>query len=116
MAAKVIIHVDENAKWSLALGNTANLLKSYAEESPPPVIEVLANSEAVKGYVNRNSGELAENMKALANKGVLFAACGNALRGLSIARDALFPFVQVVPAGVRELADRQLEGYAYIKP
>ena len=57
-----------------------------------------------------------EAMKGLADQGVVFAACSNALKGQGIAADRLAPFVAVVPAGVRELADRQMEGYAYIKP
>ncbi len=116
MEPKVIFHIDELPKWRLLLNNAANLTASYEGEVPGPAIKVLANSEAVKGYLQQNSADYFFNMEALAQKGVAFTACNHSMRGLNIAADQLPPFVTVVPAGVRELADRQMEGYAYIKP
>jgi intracellular sulfur oxidation DsrE/DsrF family protein len=115
MDARVIFHVDEMGKWNLLLHNVANLLVSYEDtHTAVKTIEVLANSEAVKAYAG--DGDAFAAMDGLSKKGVRFAACSNALRGFNIAKEQLYPFVDIVPAGVRELADRQHEGYAYIKP
>ena len=56
--------------------------------------------------------------EALSNlsKEVVISVCNNALKGNNITVDDLFDFVTVVPAGVVELAEKQFEGYAYIKP
>lgn len=114
MEVKVIFHINETDKWQGLLGNAANLLAAYEGEEKTPIVEVLANGEAVGGYL-RSARDI-EEMKGLADQGVVFAACNNALKGQGIAADRLATFVTVVSAGVRELADRQMAGYAYIKP
>lgn len=113
MDSRVIFHIDEFQKWNLLLNNIKNLLASY-DDCSGVQIEVLANSEAVAGYV-QNSG-LADSLKALSQKSITFATCNNALNGLNIPKEHIFPFVKVVPVGVRELIDKQQEGYAYLKP
>lgn len=112
---KVIYHVDEAERWSLVLGNVKNMVSYYEEQGEAYVIEVLANSAAVLGYAASHPEHQAE-MKELAGRGVVFAACRNALRANSLEAADLFAFVTVVPAGVVELAERQAEGYAYIRP
>lgn len=114
MEVKVIFHINELDKWQGLLGNAANLLAAYEGEDRPLLVEVLANGGATGAYL-LDAQHILE-MKGLADQGVVFAACNNALRGQGIAAERLAPFVTVVPAGVRELADRQMEGYAYIKP
>lgn len=114
MDSRVIFHIDELQKWTLLLHNVKNLLATY-DDCSGVCIEVLANSEAVKGYVS--DGPADHNaMEAISQQNVTFAACSNALNGMNISKEQLFPFVKVVPAGVRELVDKQQEGYAYIKP
>ena len=116
MKQKVLFHVDEMERWKLLLHNVKNLLSSYDANDAGVLIEVVANGEAVKAYIQEDGNSLRNKMESLAESGVLFAACNNALTGWKIAKEHLFPFVNVVPAGVRELVDRQTEGYAYIKP
>ncbi len=114
MEPKIIFHIDEMDKWDLLLKNVTNLLLSYDGAFPMAKIEVLANSEAVKGFLNDFS--YFPTMDALSQDGTHFVACNHALQGMNISREQIFEFVHVVPAGVRELADKQMEGYAYIKP
>lgn len=115
---KVIFHIDEPEKWKHALINVKNMIAYYDENQQPYTIEVLANSDAVQQLVQAYAKTigLADSITPLADKGVVFAACNNALRNAKISPDSLFPFVKVVPAGVVELVQRQAEGYAYIKP
>lgn len=110
---KVIYHVDEREKWNLTLTNVSNMLTVYKQEGVDYQIEVLANSIAVKDYAE---DEYKDKMKDLADEGVEFAACANALRSNQIDESSLHSFVHAVPAGVVELAKRQSEGFAYIKP
>ena len=114
MDVKVIFHINEMDKWQGLLHNAANLLAAYEGDEKTLIVEVLANDGAVGGYLL--GARDIEEMKGLADQGVVFAVCNHALIGQGIAADRLAPFVAVVPAGVRELADRQMAGYAYIKP
>lgn len=113
---KVIYHVNEMGKWNTTAGNLDHMLENYHSNGVEYQIEVLANGEAVRGYVKSEAVDLVEKMEQLAGAGVLFAACNNALNSQKIAREELPSFVTVVPAGVVELVDRQAEGYAYLKP
>ncbi|MFT8390595.1 MAG: DsrE family protein [Sporolactobacillus sp.] len=111
---KVIFHIDELGKWPLLLGNIANLRGAAAEDVFE--IEALANAEAVLGYAAGSNAVDQVAMGRLADEGVRFVACRNAMNGNHVTNDQLLPFVTTVPAGVLELADKQLQGYAYIKP
>lgn len=115
MDTKVIFHIDEAQKWPLLLGNVTNLLLTFEDEVFNTEIKVLANSEAVKGYLE-DTGGLSALMEALSKKGVQFLACHHAMQNMNITDEQIYSFVKIVPAGVRELVDRQIEGYAYIKP
>ena len=112
----VVFHIDELSKWGLLLKNVANLISAYGELPRPAAIEVVANAQAVEGYLHSGTGGLGARMASLQGQSVRFVACGNALRERGIGRKDLFSFVEVVPAGVRELVERQGEGYAYLKP
>lgn len=81
------------------------------------IIEILANSEAVTYYdATQSQDDFNQSMEQLRQRGVIFAACNNALNTFNIQQNNLLHFVEVVPAGVVELVIRQSEGYAYIKP
>ncbi|MEL7603521.1 MAG: DsrE family protein [Bacillota bacterium] len=114
MGLKTIFHIDESAKWSLLLKNAANLVQMADMETAS--IEVLANAEAVREYAAGEDTAHIAQMRRLADQGVLFTACSNALKAYRIEPERLIPFVTIVPAGVLELTQRQMQGYAYIKP
>ncbi len=116
MLQKVIFHIDELQKWKLLLHNVKNLLSSYENESSEVKIEVLANGEAVQAYASGFDESLTGKMENLSQRGVNFVACNNALTAYKIQKEQLSSFVIIVPAGVRELVDKQSDGYAYIKP
>ncbi len=128
---KVLFHLNDPGRWPVALQNVRNFLKDVGQDAADAV--VVANGPAVAAYAAgypaaaRESssagascglagGGLIEQMNELAGQGVKFAACRNSLRMQSIEEGALPPFVLVVPAGVTEIARKQADGYAYIKP
>ncbi|WP_066645455.1 DsrE family protein [Christensenella timonensis] len=115
---KVLLHVDEAEKWKLALGNAKNLLKYGEEFGKEYVVEILANSAAVTSLTQARAKEegLFADMEDLAIQAVAFVACRNALKANSIMEGSLIPFVEVVPAGIAEIVDKQEDGYAYVKP
>ena len=112
---KVVFHIDELSKWKLLLGNVSNLLKAIDYKKFN--IEVLANAEAVKYYDTTQDIDADINsMEDLNNRGIEFVACNNALMANKIEKHNIVSFVDIVPAGVLELVEKQSEGYAYIKP
>jgi intracellular sulfur oxidation DsrE/DsrF family protein len=111
MMIKVVFHIDEIEKWDLLIGNVENLLRSLGNTEYE--IEILANSKAVIQYKKENNNK---KLEELSNKKVDIIACNNALNSQKITQEMLAYYVKIVPVGVKELIDKQLEGYAYIKP
>ncbi|WP_295581631.1 DsrE family protein [uncultured Oscillibacter sp.] len=114
---KVLLHIDDSARWAMTLGNAANLLQYAASSGTPLILEIVANGPAVRELRAAAAEKLGMDaqLESLAPS-VRICACENALRANGISAEELYPFVQVVPAGVAELALRQDEGFAYIKP
>ena len=94
---KILFHVDDTDRLSMAATNAANAVKYVQDNELTLEAEIVVNGEAVTGLVRR-------------------AACQNALNAHQLSKEDLCDFVTIVPAGVIELAQRQEEGYAYIKP
>ena len=117
---KVLLHVDELAKWELALSNANNLLEDKGKAEV--IVEFLANGPAVNVFgpskvVNGVPREkLIKQMESLAVRNVRFCVCRNALRANSIAEESLLGFIVVVPIGITELLLKQANGFFYIKP
>ena len=141
---KVLFHVSEKDLLDAALGNTENLLKSL-QPGESAQIEVVMNGTApdradaskpelqsftqylkaayhfVLGLFGSNDQKLSvttlQRMQNLSEQGhVRFVVCKNSLKGLGIDEKNIPEFISVVPAGVTELARKEREGYAYLKP
>ena len=113
MTVNVVFHVDETEKWELALANTHNLLTGIEAEGSQ--VEILVNGKAVEIFSSLDEKTL-RTMKILFERGVKFLACRNSLKSHGIDEKALPGFFEVVPIGVLELTEKQLRGFAYIKP
>ena len=112
---KVIFHIDEMSKWKLLLANVSNMIDDMQEQTL--IIEVLANSEAVKFFIKNDMNENDYNyVQRLINKNVLFSLCNNSLKSNKIEKETLLSGTTIVSSGVSELMLKQHEGYAYIKP
>ncbi len=115
---KVLFHIDQSVNWKMTVTNVINMLDYGKSENIPFTIEIVANGEAVMELSNRASSEnsIGERLKAIAELGVIIVACNNALKAHKVDAADLHTFITIVPAGVVEIAARQSEGYAYIKP
>lgn len=122
---KVLFHLDESGRWERVVTNVTNFLNDVGPGQAQ--VEVVANGEAVTVFATGSLDETGQpgskpglsligRMNELAHMGVRFTACRNALRSHSISETSLPGFVVVVPAGITEIAKKQSEGYAYIKP
>lgn len=113
-ACRAVFHVDEPAKWPLALTNAQNLWETCRASGRDCHLEIIANGPAVQPLTADAS--LRDSLTALHAAGVAVTACANALAARHIPWGSLPEAVDVVPAGVVELIDKQQDGYAYIKP
>ncbi len=113
----VVYHVSDSAQATFALRNVMN----HRRADPDIRIVVVANGPGVAfladGAKDARGNTYDVMVEPLIAEGVKFRVCGNSLAGLQIAEDQLLFDVEVVPAGVQEIARLQIEEHAaYIKP
>jgi len=101
---------DENHQQTV-LNNISNLLKFYENNV---TIAVVVYGPAI-GMLMKGS-PFAERIESLTMYGVEFVACGNTLIATHRKRENLLPNVGYATAGLAEIAERQLEGWIYLKP
>ena len=110
---KVIFHVDEVEKVVLAFHNIQNMLEYYEQKNEKIIVELLLNGEGVQALLSKEKMEVFMQLK---RRQVIVAVCKNSLlKHKLLERDYAETFT-IVPAGVVELAAKQWEGYAYIRP
>lgn len=111
----LVLQIDsgEKDKMNLILRNAANYLNALSGEKFE--LAIVANGPGVRHFTMAGS-EFGDKLKELSQKGVKFRVCANAMADNGIARDSLWPFCEVAPAGLVEIVRLQRAGYAYIKP
>ncbi len=110
----VVIQVSEAdpAKWEMALINARNVRKAYGDK--PINVEIVAYGPGLK--MLRNDSAVASGLAEASNNGVKLLACGNTMAMTQTLHEDLNRAVDVVPAGVVEIMQRQQDGYAYVRP
>lgn len=103
------------AKWKTVLNNVNNSLNEIGEDNMQ--VEVVVHSDAIP-LLNKNESpqELQAIIKKLQDRGVVFAACANAMKSRGYTMDDMLPGVVQVPAGVAEVIRKQQEGWIYMHP
>ena len=111
----LLVHVDlpDESRFVMALGNINNYLAALNGE--PCTVVLLANGGAAN-FLARKDNAQTEAIEKLAQAGVSFRVCANAMRHFGLDAVWLNPACTVVPAGIVELVDLQRKGFAYVKP
>lgn len=112
---KVLFHIDQSENWDLTLNNVSNMLAYGKENSTAFEIAIVANGSAVSQLRQTETSDICARLLGM-TESVRVCACKNSLKNLRIPLESLPPFVFPVPSGVVEIAVRQRQGYAYIKP
>jgi intracellular sulfur oxidation DsrE/DsrF family protein len=112
---KVVVHINfaETGRHGHGLKNIENVLREVGDDGA--VIEVVCHGGGI-GLVESARSEHAEQVAALAARGVKFVACRNTMRQKSIRPEDLIPGVGMVPSGAVEVIRKQNEGFAYFRP
>lgn len=114
----VLFHVDSVERWNAVLANVQNLISACRTSHLSFQIEIVATGEAVRTLIRaeaeKRSG-LAESLCHVSEEGVALAVCGKALEQYCIPASLLLEKAVVVPLGTMELAEKQAEGWTYLK-
>lgn len=102
----------EVGKWNLTLNNVRNVQTELPDDAPE--IEVVAYGPGI-GMLKGDSPIAARVAETLKN-GVKIVACENTMKNMKLVYADMLPNIGYVPAGVVELAQKQHQGFAYIKP
>ncbi len=102
----------EVAKWNLALNNVRNVQTELPDDAPE--IEVVAYGPGI-GMLKGDSPIAARVADTLKN-GVKVIACENTMKNMKLVYADMLPNIGYVAAGVVEIARKQQQGFAYIKP
>ncbi len=97
--------------WSGVLKNIENLRNALG---PTTQVEVVVHGAGLSFLMGTNTGQ-ADQMKHLADQGVIFAACRNTMKRQNVSAGQLLPFATTVDSGVAEVVRRQTEGWAYLR-
>ena len=100
------------AKWEMALINARNVRKAYADQNVG--VEIAAYGPGLK--MLREDSSVAAGLADAKQNGIKLLACGNTMQMTRTTRDQLDPGVEVVPAGIVEIMERQQDDYAYVRP
>lgn len=109
---RIVFHVNENNRWPFTIRSAHNLV--HSKEQGCAV--VVANGGAIRAFSQLDADPAQwKKIKALAEDGVRFVVCKIAMDERQINPDLLPSYVDIVPAGIVEIAKLQAQGYGYIK-
>lgn len=114
LRAGLVIHVSggERETFSAALRYASNFVAASDGSRP---VDVVVNGAALDLLLA--PCELRAQVSELHQGGlVLFSACANTMAARGITAADLHPVAEVVPAAVTHLAQRQWDGWAYLRP
>ncbi|WP_343746167.1 DsrE family protein [Chitinophaga sp.] len=96
------------------LGQLHNLLQYYHEQQSRITVEVAVHGDAWPLLLTADN-PFADKVKELHARSVRWLICRNTINGRQLNTDQLLPFVEVVPAAVAHLVERQAAGWSYIR-
>lgn len=96
------------------LGQLHNLLQYYHDRQAGITVEVAVHGDAYP-LLFAADNPFTDRVKDLHTRSVRWLICQNTINGQQLRPDQLFPFVEVVPAAVAHLVERQSEGWSYIR-
>lgn len=107
---------DPGAQLNESLVNAVYTIKYLKPRGIKYEIEVVLYGKAVfsADSFNEEYAGYSELMAELNNQGVVFVVCNNSLTTVGLPKDDLYSYVKLVPAGILELAKKQMQGFSYI--
>jgi len=115
---KMVVEVDyaNHKRWGLAIANIKNVMAAFGDNSFKYKIELVVFGPGLRFLMKKFDGKNESTLQSLTTYGLKLRACHNTMMKARVTKAALFPFVKVVPAGVVEIAKKEMQGYAFLKP
>lgn len=111
---KLVFHVNENDRWPFTIRSVDAFLTAAGAEGEN--VLVVANGGAVRSFSQLDvEPHRMSRIKGLVEKGVQFKVCRIGLEQRQVKEEFVPDFVEIVPAGIVEIAKAQASGYGYIK-
>ncbi len=99
--------------------NILNVFVTKTSEALKGKMVVVTHGPELRVFAKENYEKyqgIVDKMAVLADKGVEFHMCNNAMRAAGFKPEDMHGFITVVPAGFPEIAYLQSKGYKYINP
>jgi len=102
--------------------NKLNILYAFVKNTSIPLkgkMVVVTHGPELRAFAKENYEKyqaIVDKMASLADAGVEFRMCNNAMRAAGFKAEDMHGFITVVPAGFPEIAYLQSKGYKYINP
>ena len=112
VARKLLLHISDRDKWSLALSLVQSLLDSLPEENYQVII--VADVFAV-GICLACHRQLREKMEALTAAGQRILVCADSLRALNLRPENIPEFAVLINNSLIDIPRQLEEGYQYLK-
>lgn len=115
---KIVLHIDDKERWKNVKSNLDNLIKAQHDKNLDLCVEVVANGNAVLNLKKDESVLSDVDIQRGFDLKPTFSisACHNSMNRFGLNEEDIHPFINIVPAGILEIAKREEEGYSYIKP
>ncbi len=114
---KVVFGVnDPTGQMRESLTNASLIIRYLKDRGYRYRIEFVLYGKAVLAADrwNQKYGGYNDLMEALHRQGVVFSVCYNSIYSFKIKRGDIREYMKVIPAGILELAKKQMQGYTYI--
>ena len=115
--AKVVFGVsDPGHQLKESLTNAAYTIKYLKPRGIPYKIEVVLYGKAIltANSFSESYASYAALYNELNKHGVVFSICNNSITALDQSADDLYSYMKIIPAGILQLAKKQMQGFAYI--
>ncbi|MDH4192434.1 MAG: DsrE family protein [Betaproteobacteria bacterium] len=103
---------DDPKAWNLALNNAENPAELVGKENVR--VEIVAYGPGLK--MLKSGSAVADRLNAALDRNVDLAACGVTMKKMKLTQADLIGGARVVSGGLIEIADRQMQGWSYIRP
>ncbi len=115
---KAVIEVDSAApaRWNYAVAVLSNIEKAFGSNPRRYRLELVAFGPGIRMLSIWSDAHNRMALTQLAAHGLKIRACHNAMLANHLTRKDIFAFARVVPAGVLEVARKEMQGYVALKP
>lgn|GEM_PF-2269380 len=114
---KIVFGVsDPTGQMRESLTNASLIIRYLKDRGYRYHIEFVLYGKAVLAadMWNQKYGGFNDLMEALHKQGVQFRVCHNSMYTLKVKSSDIHSYMKIIPAGILELAKKQMQGYAYI--